>query len=157
MQANMMTVDDSMDVSAFEALLQRTETQHGFARVSDGESLEAFARSGDSLVLLTENPKLCPEAWDLVVVLPEVLKQFSDELRRAVATPTESAVIARRFAVSRFPALLFQRDGQYVGVLEGMRDWASFAPAVDRMLSSPVSRAPGIGIPVRAASAGTCH
>lgn len=157
MQPEMMTVDNSMGEEAFEAFLQRVEDRHGFVRVAAGDALEAFASSGDSLVLLTENPRQCPEAWDLAVVLPEVLKQFAGRVRPGVATPAESAEIARRFAVTRFPALLFQRDGHYVGVMEGMRDWASFAPAIEHMLASPVGRAPGIGIPVRAATSGACH
>ena len=50
----------------------------------------------------------------------------------------------------RLPSLLFLRGGHYVGVLEGVYDWAMLAPAVERLLATPPSRPPGIGIPVTA-------
>lgn len=152
-----MAVDSSMGADAFEALLQRIQREHEIQRVTDDATRADFASGGNSVLLLTENPKICPEAWDLAVVLPEVLKGFAGRVRAGVAAPPESAAIAQRFGVTRFPALLFQRDGDYVGVLEGMRDWASFAPAIERMLAQPASRPPTVGIPVTAANAGTCH
>jgi hydrogenase-1 operon protein HyaE len=54
------------------------------------------------------------------------------------------------------PALLFLRDGAYVGVIEGLRDWSEFVAEVRQMLAAPVSRPPSIGIAVTAAQSG-CH
>lgn len=145
---------------AFEQLLQRLVRVNGLARLSDeGEGgVDRFAAgTGDSVALLTDTPKRCPEAWDLAVVLPEVLKLFESRLRAGVANPAESANIAARFGVTRFPALLFQRGGDYIGVLEGMRDWNAFPPAFERMLGSAPARAPGIGIAVRAESGAACR
>lgn len=145
---------------AFEQLLQRLVRVNGLARLSDegAEGVVGFAAgAGDSVVLLTDAPKRCPEAWDLAVVLPEVLKLFGSRLRAAVAEPALSAAIAARFGVTRFPALLFQRSGDYIGVLEGMREWSAFPAAFERMLGSAPARAPGIGIAVRAESGAACR
>jgi len=157
------SLTDGVSLSAedgFEQLLQRLVRCDGLKRVVvDGEDgIAGFAAdAGDSVVLLTDAPKRCPEAWDLAVVLPEVLKLFGARLRAGVADPEASATIAARFGVTRFPALLFQRSGDYVGVLEGMREWSAFPVAFERMLGTAPARAPGIGIAVRAESSATCR
>ena len=118
-------------------------------------ALDDFAASGDVVVLLMDSPRRCPEAWDLAVVLPELLAAWAPDMRAGVADPGESAAIAARHGIARFPALLFLRDGGHVGALEGMRDWSGFAAGFARMRETPVSRAPGIGIAVRGAAATT--
>jgi hydrogenase-1 operon protein HyaE len=148
---------DTPAAERFEALLQRVETQHRFSRVAV-DSVEVFAAgAGDSVLLLTDAPQRCPEAWDIAVVLPEVVRAMAGRLRAGVADPQASATIAARFGIGRFPALLFQRDGHYVGSLEGMHDWATLVPAVAALLAAPLGRAPGIGIAVRAAPSTSCH
>lgn len=157
MQHKPMNTDNPTGAAAFESLLLRLQQQHRFTRVTDAHGLADFAAHGSSVLLLTEQPGVCPEAWDLAVVLPELMTTFGTRLRAGFAAPAESASIAQRFGVGRFPALLFQRDGEYIGALEGMRDWASFGSAFERMLEQPASRAPGIGIPVRTAMSSSCH
>jgi hydrogenase-1 operon protein HyaE len=152
-----MSDPDSPAGDRFEALLRRLENQHHLCRVA-GDGVDAFAAGpGDSVLLLTDTPQRCPEAWDLAVVLPEVVRAWAGRLRAGVADPQASAPIAARFGIARFPALLFQRDGHYVGSLEGMYDWAMLVPAVAALLAAPPGRAPGIGIPVRATPPASCH
>lgn len=141
----------------FAPLFARLVAQEGFTRLDDAAALEAFAAGGQTVTLLTDAPLRCPEAWDLAVVLPELMRCFPGRVRAALADPAVSAAIVARFAVSRLPALLFQRDGGYVGVLEGMRAWQGFAAEFGRMLEAPVSRVPGVGIPVRPAQSSSCH
>lgn len=138
------------------ALIERLCVGKGFAPVGP-VSAEAFAAGGDSVLLLLEDPRRAPEAFDLAVILPEILKALPGRLRPGVADLEFSRELAREHAIANLPALLFQREGGYVGVLEGLLDWASFLPAVAAMLDAPLSRRPGIGIPVRAAAPGGCH
>ena len=75
-----------------------------------------------------------------------------------MATRADEDALAARFAVARWPSLLFLRDGQYVGVVAGMLDWTDYLSAVQKLLDTPASRVPGIGIPlVSANSASGCH
>jgi hydrogenase-1 operon protein HyaE len=55
------------------------------------------------------------------------------------------------------PALLFLRDGAYVGVIEGLRDWNELVGEYDAMLLKPVSRARSIGVAVTATTTKTCN
>jgi len=162
-----------ISASPFEQGLQRLRDRDGFTQLEAGD-LAAFATaSGDAVILLTDDPVRCPEAWDMVVVLPEALKSADAPFRCAYAAPAASREIAGQFGISRYPALLFLRGGQrgaeeegeaadarpgdYVGAIEGMRDWRPLVDAINRMLATPAARRPGIGIPVRASIPTSCH
>lgn len=142
---------------ALEQALQRLEAEAGFTRVA-ADGVAAFAASGANVLLLTADPARHPEAWDMVVVLPEVLKVVPGAFRAGVADPAASRDIATAYSIGVFPALLFQRDGAYVGAIEGMRDWMPLVTAVRAMHSAPAGRRPGVGIPVRGmSSSSSCH
>ncbi len=140
----------------FGALLDRLETKHGI-RTLNQAGFEAFlGEAGNGVALLTEEPDAAPESWDLAVLFPELLTAAGTGLRAAVLQPVDAKAVQQRFGVGRLPALLFVRDGGYVGVIEGIRDWAEFVAEVTAQLHKPVTRAPSIGITVTAASA-ACH
>ena len=57
-----------------------------------------------------------------------------------------------------WPALLALRDGDYLGTIEGLKDWPVYSRLIPELLAAPASRPPGIGIPLRDANATTaCH
>ncbi len=146
----------SPTIDGLDRLLQRQRAA-GLATLDGAAALDEMAgAAGDLVLLLTDDPARNPESWDLAVVLPELLKAFAGRLAAAAMLPAAARETAARYGVARFPSLLFLRGGDYVGVLEGMYDWPLLGPAVQRMLEAPVSRVPGIGIPLRAA-AGGCH
>jgi hydrogenase-1 operon protein HyaE len=143
--------------AGFDKLLQRLRTQSKIALL-DSEGLEAFVmQGGDGMVLFTQEPDQQPETWDVAVILPEVLKRFDGRLRAAIIAPELARQEKARFGITRWPALVFVRDGGYVGAIEGMRDWQEYAREISAMLEKPVGRAPSVGIPVMAASGASCH
>lgn len=148
--------------SALEQGLQRLAQRDGFYRVAAADLPSFAAAAGTTVLLLTEDPVRCPEAWDMVVVLPEVLKAVPG-LRAGVADPEASRDIAAAFSINRFPALLFLRGDDpsghdYVGAVEGMRDWQPLVDTVAAMRVAPAGRRPGVGIPVRGTgNPSTCH
>lgn len=158
-----------ISTSPFEQGLQRLRERDGFTQLEAGDLAAFAAATGDAVILLTDDPVRCPEAWDMVVVLPEALKSADAPFRRAYAAPAASREIAAQFGISRYPALLFLRGGQqgegaeeakpgdYVGAIEGMRDWRPLVDAINRMLATPAARRPGIGIPVRTSIPTSCH
>ncbi len=140
----------------FDKQLERLAERHGFLRIG-ADQVDTFAASGDSVLLLTAEPQTCPEAWDMALVLPEALKAWPGRFRAGVADPAASAAIAARFGAGQLPAMLFQRDGAWVGKLEGMFEWDRLVSALGAMLAAPTARRPGIGIPLRVAAASSCH
>lgn len=147
----------SPDATRFSALLARLSSDHGIVTL-DADSVEPFAQAaGDSLTLLVDDVVRTPEVWDVAVVLPEVLKSVTRPLRVGVADLSASRELSARYGVTRFPAMLFRRDGDYVGLVEGMLDWGYLVSAIERKLGEPTQRPPSIGIPVRGQAAGGCH
>jgi hydrogenase-1 operon protein HyaE len=50
------------------------------------------------------------------------------------------------------------KDGQYVGVIDGLRNWDEYLEQLQALLSAAPSRPPTVGIPVRGpgGDAGSC-
>jgi hydrogenase-1 operon protein HyaE len=144
--------------ASFDKLLERLRTQNKIVLL-DEEGLEAFVMAGgDGMVLFTQEADQQPETWDVAVILPEVLKQFGDRLRAAIISPEQARKEKARFGITRWPTLVFVRDGGYVGAIEGMRNWDEYTREIAEMLAKPIGRAPSVGIPVTASAAGdACH
>jgi hydrogenase-1 operon protein HyaE len=140
-------------------LVQRLVDHHGAVIVSP-EALDAWmARAGDHVLLFGGDSVRFPESVDVAVVLPELRAAFNDRFDIGVVPREHEDAIARRFGVQRWPSLVFLRAGGYVATLSGMQDWTDYLTEIALALDRPVSRAPGVGIPVVGAGQGTsaCH
>jgi hydrogenase-1 operon protein HyaE len=142
------------------AVIEQLAAGHGAQWVDESNLSDWQAGPGDRVLFFSGDAVRFPECLDVAVVLPE--------LRRGAPRPFEIGVvrrecedaIARRFASQRWPALVFLRDGGYVGVLPGMHDWDIYVAEVRKLLALPVTRVPGVGIPLVAAGAApgtSCH
>lgn len=139
-------------------LAERLVTTHGATPLTR-ETLDGFvARPGDRVMLFCGDPVRFPEGADVAVVLPELRAAFAGRFDIGVVMPSDEDAIARRYGVQRWPSLVFLRDGQYVTVLSGMRDWDDYLRDVAQALQTLPSRAPSIGIPLVSASTDAhCH
>ena len=136
-----------------ETAIGRMEQKHGFSRVHRGS--DVFP-TGLTALLLTDDPQRNLEVLDACVILPEALKPLGDSIARCVAGAELATEMLARYGVARAPAVVFLRDGEFVGVLQGIRDWSEYQAEVSRLLNGPAQPKP-IGIPVRAAmSQGAC-
>jgi len=146
---------------SIERLNQRLaflQSRHGFSLL-DGESFAAFvAQPGAALVLFAEDPAKVPETWDLTVILPEAVERMGVAVRVGILAPEAARVLAARYGIRIWPALLALRDGQYLGTIEGLKDWSGYVRLLPELLAAEPSRPPGIGIPVMNADAVShCH
>jgi hydrogenase-1 operon protein HyaE len=128
------------------------------------DDIETFEQEGGEAVLFFGgDPVRFPEALDVAVVLPELLAALgssgSTGTRVGVVPRDVEDALARRYAVQRWPSLVFLRDGGYLGTVSGMRDWDDYVREVGELLARDVSRAPTVGIPVVSAgpAADACH
>lgn len=136
-----------------ETAINRMLQKHGFFRVD--RSNPKFP-AGLTALLLTEDPQRNLEVLDACVILPEALKPVGEQIARWVAGPDFSSPLMQQYGVPRAPAVVFLRDGAFVGVLNGIRDWNEYQNEIARLLTGPAQPKP-IGIPVRAASTqGAC-
>lgn len=136
-----------------EAAISRMQQKHAFFRV-DRSSPEFPA--GLTALLLTDDPQRNLEVLDACVILPEALKPLGDAVVRWVAGPDFAPELMRQYGVARAPAVVFLRNGQYLGSLNGIRDWAEYQQELAHLLDGPAQPRP-IGIPVRAETpSGAC-
>jgi hydrogenase-1 operon protein HyaE len=141
----------------FNGLLDKLVAKHGISEF-DHTSFQNFIKeSGNGVALLTEEPDIAPESWDLAVIFPELLAAIGVQLRTTIIRPEGAKILQTRFGLSKLPAILFVRDGGYVGAIEGLRDWSEFVREFAEMLQKPISRAPSVGIAVTAISSSACH
>ncbi len=136
------------------AAIARMVVHHGF-RVIQEDTAEDFSPSGLNAVLLTEDPQRNLEVLDACVILPEALKPVAGRINAWVAGAEASPALLRRFGVARAPAVIFLRNSEYLGALNGIRDWSEYQAEVTRLLDGQSQPRP-IGIPVRAIASGAC-
>ncbi|MCX7167196.1 MAG: hypothetical protein NTV11_13105 [Rhodocyclales bacterium] len=125
----------------------------------DRDGFDAFiAAPGACLILFSEELQKIPETWDLTVILPEAVAKLPIPVRVGILAPETARLLAARYGIRVWPALLALRDGAYLGTLEGLKDWSAYSRLIPELLAAEPSRAPGIGIPVLNANASTsCH
>ncbi|MDZ4253849.1 MAG: hypothetical protein U1A72_14870 [Sulfuritalea sp.] len=125
----------------------------------DAESFVGFTQApGSVLVLFCEDPAKVPETWDITIILPEALSRMDGEPRVGLLAPAAARSLAARYGIRFWPALLCLRDGDYLGTIEGLKDWGAYVRLLPELLAAEPSRPPGIGIPVLDANAAShCH
>ncbi len=138
-------VSSPSPLDRLDQAISRMVERHEFQRVALAEG-EPFSPAGLALVLITDDPQRNLEILDACVILPEALKGVSG-IARWVADAKASEALRQRFGITRAPAVVFLRDGQYAGTLSGIRDWAEYQAEISRLLDSPVQPRP-IAIPV---------
>jgi hydrogenase-1 operon protein HyaE len=131
------------------------------AAVLSAETFDAWAQQpGPAMVVFAEDPERFKETLDLAVVVPELHATGGRRFRVALLPPVASRAIAPRYGFARWPAFVMLRDGQYLGAVDGIRDWDVYTAELMRLLTAAPSRPPTVGIPVNAAGkpdASACH
>lgn len=95
------------------------------------DNLDAWlAHPGEALLLLCGDPVRHPECLDVAVILPELCKTLAARHdchpRLGIGRRTDEAALAERFALRRWPSIIWLRDGGYVTQIDGMRDWDAY-------------------------------
>jgi hydrogenase-1 operon protein HyaE len=134
-------------------LLERLTREFGYAAPTL-EAFDAFAgRAGDTLLFFADDPERIKETLDLAVILPEIARAFAGRFEVGVLLPEVANAVARRYGVRRWPALVMLRDGEYVGAIEGLRDWDEYGFQVACLLVIDPSEPPKPLVPPRSAPA----
>lgn len=141
-------------------LLSRLVKETGAATLTP-ESFDDWARQpGVAMAVFAEDPERYKETLDLAVVVPELHIAGGRRFRVGLLPPAASRAIAPRYGFARWPAFVMLRDGQYLGAVDGIRDWDVYTTELARLLAAAPSRPPTVGIPVKAAGSPdgpACH
>jgi hydrogenase-1 operon protein HyaE len=133
-------------------LVTRLVKEGGAARLDDA-SFDAFlAAPGEAVLFFTEDPVRFREVLDVAVILPELARGCSRPFRIGVLPPPLANAKAATYGVRRWPALVFLRSGEWLGNVEGLRDWGDYIEAVNVLLEGDARPLPPKVIPVASAT-----
>lgn len=128
------------------SLSEQLQTQRDMP-VLDADNYDMFVYGNENVVLFFANdPALFPESQDVAIVLPELLKVFCHQLQGAVIAKSIERELQARFRFTSWPALVFLRRGEYLGVITGILDWAEFGQEFARILSKQPSQPPSFDL-----------
>lgn len=141
-----------MNYSPTQRLLDR-----GHAVLVDEAGLSAFLdRSEHSVLFFAGDPMRYPESNDLAVILPELVRDFRDEFQVGLVAEADEKVLARRYGINYYPALVMLRGDAYLGAISKLQDWATYCAEIRQLLQGEPQRAPSFAVPVVDAT-GACH
>lgn len=130
---------------ALLALIERLATQSGIPTIAAAD-VEATV-AGDAPVALLLTASKSPESWDVCIVLPELVRAVPG-MRAFALTPAESAKLASKYGIDKYPSVVVLRGGRYTGVIEGMQDWDPFCTALAGLAVAEPKKPPSLRIPI---------
>ena len=126
--------------------------------VLDQYALEDFLSVNDEVVLFfAENPKQYPESNDVAMILPELVKAFGGRFKAALVAQSAERTLQARYGFRTWPALVFLRRSEYLGVITQVQNWEDYLRGIQRLLDSEPMQAPGFKIPVVSEPAHGCQ
>jgi hydrogenase-1 operon protein HyaE len=120
----------------FEKLLARP----GFSKLDAGNLEEAKQQSGHLILFCTGDPQQRPESQDLAVILPELYQAFDAQFRVGLVTGDIEETVQQCYGVQQWPCLVLLRDGEYVGSISRLRDWAEYLQEIAALLKAPLQK-----------------
>jgi hydrogenase-1 operon protein HyaE len=120
----------------FEKLLARP----GFSKLDAGNLEEERQQPGLLMLFCTGDPQQRPEGQDLAIILPELVQAFSARFRVGIVASDIEATVQQCYGIEQWPSLVLLRDGDYVGSIPRLRDWAEYLQEIGLLLDAPVHR-----------------
>lgn len=138
-------------------LIERLLAATGGVEVTPETIADFESAAGDAVLFFGGDPVRFPELLDVAVVLPELRAHFGGRWRVGVVPRAHEDAVAARWAVQRWPSLVFMRDGLWLGTVAGMKDWDDYLREVAAVLAAEPKRRPTAVIALRPAEGSACH
>lgn len=109
--------------------------QHGLAALTDVAAAQSFAAADrPGVMFFPGHTARAAETGDVAVILPELMKAFSNMEGAVIAAECEKEAAAA-FGVMVYPCLVFVRSGIVLGMVPKVRDWADYVARIRAFLS----------------------
>lgn len=131
-------------------LVDRLVSELNYPEISLKNHDEFVGVSGMNVLFFPGDPTTVRDSTDVAVVLPELVNAFSGQLRPGVVTDVfgDGKALKRQYGFREYPALVFVRSGDYVGVLTRIQDWGDYLEKITELMTGEPRRPPGFSIPV---------
>jgi hydrogenase-1 operon protein HyaE len=122
--------------SQLSALLARA----GTPMLDESNSADILESANEPFLLFfCGDPAQRPEALDVAVIFPELLKAFAGRLRGAVVAPGAEKALGAIYKLDVLPALAVVRNSVTVGVIPRIRDWSEYQEKITAFLDPEAS------------------
>ena len=116
-------------------LLDRLTVELGYPTIDESTHDAFVQKTGTSVLFFAGDPQRFRDTTDVAVILPELVKEFP-QLQPGVVAASDEDVLQKRYGFKKWPALVFLRDGGYLGAISGVQDWADYLQRIEQLLSS---------------------
>jgi hydrogenase-1 operon protein HyaE len=130
------------------ALIQRLFDEYGYPELTVETHDQFIGQPGVTVLFFAGDPKTVRDTTDVAVVLPEIVKAFQGRLIPGVVAADAERALQRNYGFMAWPALVFLRDGGYLGAITGIQNWADYLRDINDLLVADVRRPPAFKIPV---------
>lgn len=131
----------------FSPLLQSIIEREELA-VVDHKTVDAVVGAQPhSVLFFAGDAARLAESNDVAVILPELAKVFEGVFRPLVVARESERELQRRYRFNAFPALVFLRHGEYLGVIPRVLDWQDYVEQIADILTREVSDPPPFRFP----------
>ena len=109
-------------------LVERLLVELDYPEVSLQNHDDFVAEPGMNVLYFPGDPTTVRDSTDVAVVLPELVDAFAGQLRPGVVTDVfgDGKTLMRQYGFREYPALVFVRSGEYVGVITRIQDWGDY-------------------------------
>lgn len=129
-------------------LIERLTGESGFAEVTLASHDAFIGQPGVTVLFFTGDPKTVRDSTDVAVVLPELVSAFNGRLIPGVVAADSARDLQRRYGFTAWPALVFLRDGEYLGAITRIQNWSEYLRDISALMEAETRRPPGFAIPV---------
>jgi len=128
------------------SMLEQLQSRYAYPLL-DADSYDHFVYGNENVVLFFCNdPVLFPESHDVAVILPELVKAFNGRLQAAIIAKPIERELQARFRFTGWPSLVFLRNGEYLSVITGIRNWQEYKQETAAILAAAPSQPPGFDL-----------
>lgn len=130
------------------ALIQRLIDEYDYPEITLESHDEFISQPGITVLFLAGDAKTVRDSTDVAVALPELVKVFQGRLIPGVVAADAERELHRHYGCMAWPALVFLRDGGYLGAITRIQNWAEYLHDINKLITADVRRPPGFKIPV---------
>lgn len=145
----------TQDLSAFSPLARGLIARQGYALIG-ADALDAVACDLPlAMLFLAGDAERLSDSDDAAVILAELDKLLQGHVTPLIAARADERTLQRRFRFTAFPALVFLREGQYLGCIERVLDWQDYLAELPTILGREPHDPPAYRLPEHCAPAAT--
>ncbi len=147
----MKSANPEMPVApGFSPLMEDVIEREGLPVVM-AEELDAFCagRGVVALLFMGDHERLV-ESDDLAIIAPELAMAFEGAFSLAVVARVSERPLQQRFRFTAYPAMVFLREGGYLGAIERLLNWDDYLARIGEILRAEPHEPPPFRMPGKA-------